>query len=958
MRNRVTKTGSANHGAGRRARSGGSPKRGFGPSAERLEERQLLAVAIAEVALNPPALPRYATSEAIVSGPDGNLWLAQDDHSIGRLTPAGVYTDFPVTSDGSVGALAAGSDGNVWFIDNPTPPSVIHFAASAIPPILPNTVDVRIGRITPNGTITEFEVPGLSANTTADSIASGPDGNLWFTAGNQIDRITPAGIITSFSLPGGQNGHNIVSGPGGKLWFSVGSAQIGTITTGGDVTILPSVLNGIVMTPNGLTVGPDGSIWAITIPQPEQVVGPPIVVRGQPPAPVASVLDNVAPNGAVAGYGIAGSALSLTAGSDGNLWLTETQGDIVRFALTGATLGTTTTFALPTPGSNPGAITAGPDGNVWFVETYAQRVGQVELNAPQPGPLSATGNGTVQATAGTAFSGQLASFTPMNASDQGGDYVAQIRWGDGSTSMGTIGSDGQGGFVVDGDHRFANPGSFQASVTIFDVQIGNPGATASVSTTMNVSDVPLIPVSLGTVTGYRGQADPIVVAAATAPTTSATGTYTATIDWGDGSSSTGGEYFEQNSSTTLFVTGNHVYAKDGFYTVTTRITHLNGLTTTIQTTLDYLSPVIVSATGDTVRAQAGLPIGVQAPPITSISMPYQIEVARFDLSAPGISADGFSAVITWGDGSAPTQGVVEPLTPIGEGGGSLNRTMLIESSHVYTKPGTYHFYVTIITPGGTAATRVQGTAIISPVPVPFHAKLDPASDTGYSSGDGVTSVQQPRFAGTATPGTTVEIVARRPGSTTPISLGTTKVAANGIWAIRSITLPQGTYAVTANQINLDGSERYVLPVDGLGKGGTLVIDTAGPTVTKAVFNPATGQLVLDLADNLSRVNPLGLLARGAVTFSRVTAKGTTAIAVRVHSIKPGGGEVVLQLGQSVPNGRYVLQLAANSLRDAAGNALDGEFRTVLPSGNGKPGGNFTALFVDRGQAAVPAQPIV
>jgi streptogramin lyase len=49
----------------------------------------------------------------------------------------------------------------------------------------------KIGRITPTGTITEFPIPTKGAGSVG--IALGPDGNLWFTefATNKIGRVTP-----------------------------------------------------------------------------------------------------------------------------------------------------------------------------------------------------------------------------------------------------------------------------------------------------------------------------------------------------------------------------------------------------------------------------------------------------------------------------------------------------------------------------------------------------------------------------------------------------------------------------------------------------------------------------------------------------------------------------------------------------------------------------------------------
>ncbi len=61
----------------------------------------------------------------ITSGPDGNLWFtegaADTTDTIGRLTPAGSFTAFPLPTDGSDGSrprsITAGPDGNLWFTE-------------------------------------------------------------------------------------------------------------------------------------------------------------------------------------------------------------------------------------------------------------------------------------------------------------------------------------------------------------------------------------------------------------------------------------------------------------------------------------------------------------------------------------------------------------------------------------------------------------------------------------------------------------------------------------------------------------------------------------------------------------------------------------------------------------------------------------------------------------------------
>ena len=86
-----------------------------------------------------------------------------------------------------------------------------------------------IGRITPDGIITEYALP--NPKSAPEGITAGPDGNLWFTeAASAIGRITPAGTITEYALPtGGRGLRAIAAGPDGNLWFTE-YGKIGRIT--------------------------------------------------------------------------------------------------------------------------------------------------------------------------------------------------------------------------------------------------------------------------------------------------------------------------------------------------------------------------------------------------------------------------------------------------------------------------------------------------------------------------------------------------------------------------------------------------------------------------------------------------------------------------------------------------------------------------------------------------------
>jgi streptogramin lyase len=191
-------------------------------------------------------VPSLGRAEGITAGSDGNLWFTEfDANKIGRITPVGTITEFPVpTPGGGPLGIAAGPDGNVWFTEFGTPSPAS-----------------RIGRITPTGTITEFTLP--TPGSQPNGIVTGPDGNLWFTeqTGNKIGRITPAGTITEFPVPtAGSGPFRITAGADGNLWFDETFAnKYGRITPTGTVTEFP--VPSPIKDPEGIAPGPDGNVW-------------------------------------------------------------------------------------------------------------------------------------------------------------------------------------------------------------------------------------------------------------------------------------------------------------------------------------------------------------------------------------------------------------------------------------------------------------------------------------------------------------------------------------------------------------------------------------------------------------------------------------------------------------------------------------------------------------------------
>ena len=140
----------------------------------------------------------YPTATAdpgpITAGPsaDTSLWFGdQGDDHIGKSTTAGSITEFtipPVTDEApEPTAITAGPDNALWFIDA--------YGGSDTIGEIPTTATVATRGIQ------RFTVPTTDAYATG--IASGPDGNLWFTeqGADQIGKLTPGGTFSAYPLP-------------------------------------------------------------------------------------------------------------------------------------------------------------------------------------------------------------------------------------------------------------------------------------------------------------------------------------------------------------------------------------------------------------------------------------------------------------------------------------------------------------------------------------------------------------------------------------------------------------------------------------------------------------------------------------------------------------------------------------------------------------------------------------
>src|SRR5205085_9306584 len=114
-------------------------------------------------------------------------------------TTAGQLIQYPLSPKAGPTDIAPGPDGNIWVTE--------HYVA-------------KVGRITPDGVITEYPVGGKKSSP--KGIVAAADGNLWYTdlGTNRIGRITTSGDAKDFAVGGGhRQPPGIATRPAGQLRF-------------------------------------------------------------------------------------------------------------------------------------------------------------------------------------------------------------------------------------------------------------------------------------------------------------------------------------------------------------------------------------------------------------------------------------------------------------------------------------------------------------------------------------------------------------------------------------------------------------------------------------------------------------------------------------------------------------------------------------------------------------------
>ncbi len=501
------------------------------------------------------------------------------------------------------------------------------------------------------------------------------------------------------------------------------------------------------------------------------------------------------------------------------------------------------------------------------------------INVRKPAtPPTGTG-ATITANEGQSLSNVVvATFSESDLGNVTSDFTATINWGDGTAaSIGTIQASGANDYSILGSHTYGAAGTYTVTATLTD--LGSSGTTTVAGTTINVTSTGPVPsspspiastASVGaapliaqgaTVTGNEGIAlNPALggdVLVATFMDTGTVGTpaaYTATIDWGDGTSSADTRITSQGTANGVVfsVFGNHTYAEEGTYSTTVTITKTASGSTAI-------------ALGQAVIADAALTAGapVALTPSTGAKLTNTI-VGTFTDANTGAAASDFTATIDWGDGTATSPGTIVATTPAG--------TFEVEGTHAYANPGSYATKIVVDDVGGSTVT-LPGSAVVTD-PALTGTTNAIAAVEGISTGTIVlATITDPNTLATASnlsatvnwgDGTgTVPAVVTLIGTTSTSTIfdvtgshtyadeGTDSVSVAVTTTGGATTTPSPlTDTATVADAPITASGSSISGIEGTSTGSVIIatFSDANPGATVADFTTGTGSIVVNWGD--------------------------------------------------------------------------------------------------------------
>jgi hypothetical protein len=233
-------------------------------------------------------------------------------------------------------------------------------------------------------------------------------------------------------------------------------------------------------------------------------------------------------------------------------------------------------------GASPGTDTL----EASFVDSLGNTHVSNDVTVTWEGPITAVGK-NVSAVEGAPFSGvPVATFTDPDPAATAAEYTATIAWGDTTSSAGTISGPTGGPFTVTGSHTYLEEGIYTVTVTITDTDF--PANQATVRSTATVVDAALTATCATPAISSTSFSGPVAHLVDADPN-GMVSDYTATIAWGDVTSSAGAVTGPLGGPFT--VSGSHTYTTTGPFTITISIADVGGSKVTISCSVTVFATV-------------------------------------------------------------------------------------------------------------------------------------------------------------------------------------------------------------------------------------------------------------------------------------------------------------------------------------------------------------------------------
>jgi hypothetical protein len=283
----------------------------------------------------------------------------------------------------------------------------------------------------------------------------------------------------------------------------------------------------------------------------------------------------------------------------------------------------------------------------------------------------------------------VATFSGPSANPN--DYSISIDWGDATPiASGSVLSDGDGGFWALGAHTYLAAGAYSISVAIADLD-GAGAPAQSIAFVLN-DLLTFVPTAISAVEGLPMSGS---VGSFTGPSPRAT-SYTASIDWGDGTTSAG--RVTRGAAPGFDVLGFHVYAGEGAFTIEVSVSYLG----------ESGSEPPQQSSGSSTATVSDAPLtGSDGGTFQAfLAVPFTGAVGAFGDADPYGTWGDYAATIDWGDGQGAS--AADRIAPV-DGG------FAVIGSHTYLHLGQFPVGIAIID-GAGSATFAASTAVVVPAP--------------------------------------------------------------------------------------------------------------------------------------------------------------------------------------------------------------------------------------------------